>query len=960
MNGTGKREESLFSAAMELPTPEARAAFLREACSGDDQLRQRVQALLEAAQPTNDFLEHAPGAPAFLPASPAPGPTISLTVPIAEKAGDRIGHYKLLEQIGEGGCGVVYMAEQTEPIRRRVAFKVIKLGMDTKQVVARFEAERQALALMDHPNIAKVLDAGATDTGRPYFVMELVKGIKITDFCGQNHLATKERLGLFMQVCHAVQHAHQKGIIHRDIKPSNILVTLHDGVPVPKVIDFGIAKATQQPLTDKTMFTSLQQFIGTPAYMSPEQAELSGLDINTRTDIYSLGVLLYELLTGKPPFEPDTLLKAGLDEMRRIIRETEPPKPSTKLATTLAANPQSAVRTPQLKEVRGDLDWIVMKCLEKDRRRRYETANGLAQDIERHLNSEPVTAGAPGAAYRMSKFIRRHRFGLATATTLVLLLAAGVVVSTWQMLRAKRAERQAQTVATFLEDMLKSVSPQQAKGRDTTLMREILDGAAARVDSELKDQPRIEIWLRDVLGEVYYNLGQYAMAEPILREVLTAQRKLLGVAHPKVAASLTKLASVLRCRGKLGEAETLQREALAMRKKQLGNEHLEVAESLAELGQILLYQSKPGEAETLHREALAMRKKLLGNEHPTVAESLADLSMALVFQGKHAEAEAMSRQALAIGRKSFGSEDLKIADCLNPLGLILLEQEGKAAEAESVFREELAITRKLLDNDHPDTVVSIKALLEALLVQRKYLEAEQLLNELVTPVKPGQPESARMLRERANFFARRGQWKKATADIARAIELEPTNHLYYHNLAPLLVAAGDLDDYRRLCQQVVARFGGTEDAAISELMAKACLILPSPGVDLAAVGKMADTAVNGDQKHRFLAYFQFTKGLAEYRQGRFASAAEWMQKVLAGREQVERDPRRDVWTYMVLAMAQHQLGQRDEAGKTLATGTDLASKELPKLDSGDLGAYGEDCIIADALMREARALVESK
>ena len=290
------------------------------------QLRQRVEALLRAHEQAEHFMTE--------PVPPSPGATIRISaesLPVSEKPGDRIGHYKLLQQIGEGGCGVVYMAEQTEPIRRRVAFKVIKLGMDTKQVIARFEAERQALALMDHPNIAKVLDAGAAETGRPYFVMELVKGIKITEFCDQNNLSTKERLDLFIQVCHAIQHAHQKGIIHRDIKPSNVLVTLHDGVPVPKVIDFGIAKATQQPLTDKTVFTAFGQFIGTPAYMSPEQAELSGLDIDTRTDIYSLGVLLYELLVGKPPFDPETLLKAGLDEMRRIIRETEPPKPSTKL-----------------------------------------------------------------------------------------------------------------------------------------------------------------------------------------------------------------------------------------------------------------------------------------------------------------------------------------------------------------------------------------------------------------------------------------------------------------------------------------------------------------------------------------------------------------------------------------------------------------------------------------------------
>ena len=393
-----------------------------------------------------------------------PAKTIFVSGLVEEQPGTRVGHYKILQHIGEGGCGVVYMAEQEEPIRRRVALKVIKLGMDTKEVIARFEAERQALALMDHPNIAKVLDAGATETGRPYFVMELVKGIKITDFCDQNKLATKERLDLFIQVCHAIQHAHQKGIIHRDIKPSNVLVTLHDGVPVPKVIDFGIAKATQQPLTDKTVFTAFGQFIGTPAYMSPEQAELSGLDIDTRTDIYSLGVLLYELLTGKPPFDPETLLKAGLDEMRRIIRETEPPKPSTKLATARATTPHSAVRIPQLKEVRGDLDWIVMKCLEKDRTRRYETATGLALDIQHHLKSEPVTAGAPGVTYRAGKFVRRHKAGLATATVLALVLVAGSAVSLWQAALARRHAREAQAQLGRLYDQQGWTLQEQGNG----------------------------------------------------------------------------------------------------------------------------------------------------------------------------------------------------------------------------------------------------------------------------------------------------------------------------------------------------------------------------------------------------------------------------------------------------------------------------------------------------------------
>src|SRR5947208_1473516 len=437
------REEALFTLAVEKTAAE-RVAFLERECSGDAELRQRVEALLGAHEKAGEFLNEPPAA--------VSAKTFVITtgmVPITEKAGDRIGRYKLLQQIGEGGCGVVYMAEQEEPVRRRVALKVIKLGMDTKSVIARFEAERQALALMDHPNIARVLDAGATETGRPYFVMELVRGIKITEYCDQNKLATDERLKLCTQVCHAIQHAHQKGIIHRDIKPSNILVTLHDGVPVPKVIDFGIAKATQGRLTDQTLFTAFEQFIGTPAYMSPEQAEMSGLDVDTRSDVYALGVLLYELLTGLTPFDTKELLQSGLDELRRTIREKEPERPSTRLNTMIAADLTSAAtqrRTDAPKLIhllRGDLDWIVMKALEKDRTRRYESASSLAMDIQRHLENEPVLASPPSNLYRFQKLVRRNKTIFAAVVAVALALVIGLGLSLYLFIRERDARRRA-------------------------------------------------------------------------------------------------------------------------------------------------------------------------------------------------------------------------------------------------------------------------------------------------------------------------------------------------------------------------------------------------------------------------------------------------------------------------------------------------------------------------------------
>ena len=453
MNTGTQREEELFDEARQLADANERRRFLDQTCAGDVGLRTRIDNLLDSETEAEKFFNETGPALTLPPAAlhPTRGLEASMgvsatTVAGEEPVGTRIGRYKLVQKIGEGGWGVVYLAEQEEPVRRRVALKIIKLGMETKSVIARFEAERQALAMMDHPNIARVFDAGATDRGPPYFVMELVRGVRITKYCDQHRLGTGARLDLFVQVCHAIQHAHQKGIIHGDIKPSNIMIAQQDGVPVPKVIDFGIAKATEARLTDRMLFTSYVQLIGTPAYMSPEQADVSGLDIDTRSDIYSLGVLLYELLTGKTPFESAELLESGLDGMRKILREKEPARPSVRLGTLPASELAKTAGDRQVEPhrlaplLRGDLDWIVMKALEKERGRRYETANGLALDIQRHVNHEPVMARPPSRFYRLEKLVRRNRGVFAAGGAVAAALVIGLGASTWMFLRERAAQ----------------------------------------------------------------------------------------------------------------------------------------------------------------------------------------------------------------------------------------------------------------------------------------------------------------------------------------------------------------------------------------------------------------------------------------------------------------------------------------------------------------------------------------
>lgn len=753
-------EQDIFCAALERTSDTKRAAFLDDACAAAPGTRARVDALLRAADAAGGFLADA-------------------ATPIAEGTGSRVDRYRLGERLGEGGFGIVYRAEQEQPVRRTVALKIIKPGMDTRAVVARFGAERQALAMMDHPNIARVFDGGATMAGRPFFVMELVSGVPITAFCSNLRLRVPERLELFLQVCRAVQHAHQKGVIHRDLKPSNILVALAEDRPVAKVIDFGIAKAMREPLTEQTLLTRQHVFVGTPAYMSPEQVAPGNMDIDTRSDIYSLGALLYELLSDSTILDTGALLAAGYAEVQRAIQQGEPPPPSQRVAALsrearlMAAARRQCGPERLVADLRGDLDRIVLKCLEKDRVRRYETTEDLARDITRHLRHEPVQARRATLAYRAAKFARRHRGGVfATAAALILLVSISGYHTrrlAAERDRAQFAARKAAKVSELLTEALIAGDPFR-----TPTPHGMLESSAERVRQEFAGQPDVRLDVLNAVGRVHLRRGDHAKALPVLNEALAAGRE-IGRPDLRLAQTLSDLGVLRRETGDAAGAVPLLDEALQLRRQLRGNDHNDVGISLVELGRAYSSLERIDLAEPLFREALSIRQKVLGPEHREIAVSLGDVALVLWQKGELAAAEPFFVQSLAMHRRTVGPLHPNVAQSMANLAQLKMDQDDLAT-AEMLLRDALPIVRASLGESHWRTARILGHLGVVYRRQRRFADAIATLDDALQMARgalgPDRPLVATLAIERAQVDLDRGEAAAAEALLREGLRVQ--------------------------------------------------------------------------------------------------------------------------------------------------------------------------------------------
>jgi len=847
--------KAVFNEALERPAGPERLAYLDAACRDNTALRAQVDELLRDHEQVGRFLETSaanrqPDAGADTPSEPGghgaedrPSPR-----PLSEGPGTHIGPYRLLQKIGEGGMGIVYMAEQEKPVRRTIALKIIKPGMDTDQVIARFEAERQALALMDHQNIARVLDVGTTDAGRPYFVMELVKGVPITEYCDQNRLSPKERLELFARVCQAIQHAHQKGLIHRDVKPSNVLVTLYEGKPVPKVIDFGVAKAIDQRLTEKTMFTQLGQIVGTLEYMSPEQAEMGALDVDTRTDIYALGVLLYELLTGSTPLQKAKLREMAYTEVLRRIREEEPPKPSTRLNESRDTLPSvSAQRHSEpvklTRLVRGELDWIVMKALEKDRTRRYETASSFARDIERYLAGDPVEAGPPSATYKLRKLARKHRGALTTIGAFAGLLLLAAAISAYLAIQANRAERAARAAAVatrrerdravdaeskaqenlvkvqeeetkakqsesearavldfFQNNVLAAARPENL-GKDLTI-KSAVDAAEPQIAAAFRGQPVAEASVRDTLGSTYWQLGELARAISQFEQCRQLLRGKLGPDHPETLLTMNNLALAYYSAGRLQDAIALGEEALPLFRAKFGPDDLKTLTIMNNLA--LAYQDtrRLSEAVSLLEQTLELRKSKLGPDHPETLATMNNLANAYREAGRLPEGLAILEETVKLKKAKLGLEHPSTLLTLSNLAGTYRDAH-RIADALTLFEATLRLQKVKLGLDHPDTLSTTTHLARTFLNAKRPLDALPLLEETLklrrARLGPEHPHTLLTINYLAAAYLDAQRWPEAEMAARECLNLRggkrPADWERFHTMSQLGAALAGQKKY---------------------------------------------------------------------------------------------------------------------------------------------------------------------